>query len=352
MPKKSSRIDDVVAKTGTWLYVAPVIGLELTSEVNFEHQVVRATFVASDRVPRRRKRLGFPRPISTLRGNYPAPIERVLNVAPTVVVLKQRGTGREAQDTCVSLAREELALLTLSQLGYARRLNAAAPVISTEGSRSVRAALMLNAKHNVWYQSNQSLGKQLTLRLDGRWLNWQRNFFYTRLLKILRKEITVTPSWRKDIRNAATMVGFGYASQDVAQAFLWNMIAIETLLARRGERYSEQLPRTVEAFIGWAVDWTDYSERLREAYELRSKVVHEGSRDLVEVPDVLFTDELFFNILNNLCWHINIFRSKSDVIDFAERRAAEVLLGIDAKVRPKTLRFTAKRWRPEDLKAI
>lgn len=346
-------VKSIFARKTTWLFVAPITDLVVTKEVGFEHRVDGATFVDASHVVGRRKRLGFPKPISEIASGAGAEVIRdALRETDTVVVLRRHtGKGTETRPRFIRNASDELAILTLSQLAYARRLNAAAPTLGKK-STELRSDLMLDTKGNAWVRSGNVRGKLQTLVLDGNWKQWQKTFFYFTLLKVLRGEVTVKPAWRATLRNAAIVAGRGYATRDVPEAFLANMIAIEMLLTTQGDKYSTELPRRAEAFIGWAVDWKDYSAKIRAAYLLRSQLVHEGRRDLIGVEDVLFTDMLLFNILLNVCAHINMFRSKGDVMRFAERRAAETLLGIDAKVRPKSLRFTEKTWRPKDLEDI
>lgn len=177
--------------------------------------------------------------------------------------------------------------MTLSQLGYARRLRAGAPTLGKR-SAELRSDLMLDARGKSWVKSGSVRSNVMPVVLDAGWRKWQRSFFYDALLKILRGEISVSGGWRTTLRNATVVAGYGYASRDVAQAFLSDMIAIEMLLTKQGDKYSIEIPRRVEPFIGWAVDWKKYQAKIRSAYKLRSRLVHDGRRDLVTVEDVLF----------------------------------------------------------------
>jgi len=318
-----SATSQVLAQKSTWLLTAPIADLILTESVNFEHRVDSATFVSSSRLRRRWKRLGFPKPISKLVTGKAASVlgEALVDSETTAVLRRHTGTGNDTRSRNVRVLNDELAILTLSQLGYARRLNAGAPVIGSS-SAQVRSDLMLDTRSRAWVQSGTIRGKLMPVVLDATWKNWQRHFFYSQLVKVIRGDLPVAPAWRRTLRNAAVVAGRGYASRDVPEAFLSNMIALEMLLTTQGDHYSTELPRRVEAFIGWAVNWADFSKKIHESYKLRSELIHDGRRDLVTVEDVLFTDMLLFNVLMNLCGHLKLFQSKADVVSFAERRAA------------------------------
>jgi hypothetical protein len=73
-------------------------------------------------------------------------------------------------------------------------------------------------------------------------------------------------------------------------------------------------------------------------------LVHEGNTSGVTEELLLFTDDLLLNLFVNLTQHSELFDSKDAVIDFAERVKAERVLGLKAKVRPKTLRVMVSRY--------
>ena len=183
------------------------------------------------------------------------------------------------------------------------------------------------------------------LEADGRWKEWQKKFFFTHLMKILHRKIPIEQEWRECLKKAATLVGKSLGTYDLADAFLWNMIALESLLTRQGDKYTDAIPERIEAFLGWAWDWSEkkYKERIREAYQVRCKLVHEGDVSGVTGELLLFTDDLMLSLLVNLTRHPKLFYSKDAVVKFVERVKAARVLGGKAKVRPKTLRVISSR---------
>lgn len=181
----------------------------------------------------------------------------------------------------------------------------------------------------------------------------QRSFFFT-LLKVLNNEIYVARSWRNELKRAAILLGQSQCCSDVAQSFLWNMIALEILLTRQGDKYTDVLPTRIEAFLGWVGFWTveRYSERIKELYRKRCDFVHNGNQKNITISDLLFTDDLLQNLLMNLMRHISLFNSKAAVIEFSKKIEAEHVLGMRPGVRPKSLRFFSRTYTERDYQEI
>ena len=178
--------------------------------------------------------------------------------------------------------------------------------------------------------------------------------FYYDLLRIIRSEISISRNWRNDIRNAAILAGQSQVSIDLPQSFLWNMIALELLLTEQQDRCIEALPTRAEAFIGWARDWKSkkFPDKIRELYQKRNNLVHRGKRDGIEIKDILFSDDILLNVLLNISKHPKIFNSKAKLVEFSKKVEAERLLGVNVKIRPKTLTFLRPWYRDQDFTEI
>lgn len=318
--------------------LAPISYLTLTEHVKREVRVDRVTFVSAQRLPYVRKRLGINTRISTLRAN--GDLERVLtDTTTTVAVLRLSGVLREKEADFMSLLREELAILNSSFLGFNRDRFSVRPSFSDERPRGSRSYLFLHRNGKTgWRQSEFLSGFGQTT--DYYWLRSARQNFFFPLLRILRGELKVARAWKRDLYNASVMVGQSQAASDLAIAFLLNMIALELLLTQQGDGVVDALPERAEAFLGWTGHWEskDFATRIRDLYRKRCLLVHQGARNEIDVSDLLFSDELLLNLLSNLVHHPELFSSKQDVVEFSNRVGAERLLGIDAGVRPRTLR--------------
>jgi hypothetical protein len=181
--------------------------------------------------------------------------------------------------------------------------------------------------------------------------------FFTRLLKILRGEIDVARGWREELRRATVIIGESIGANDLFKSFLWNWVALETLLTRKGDKVGEMLPKRAEALLGWALLSDDpeitlwaageYTARIEDVYRKRNRLLHQGKRDGITEQDVVFTDHLLLNLLSNLVALPKVFHSKDAIIEFSEKVEAERILGVKPRVRPKDLRFIGTLPRPE-----
>ena len=340
---------------GSWVYIVPVMGVNLTNAVSNEITINRVTFISTEKLARVRKRFGIRRKLSELKSK---PIYKSFfsHLGRTAAVVRFSGKPSEITTKAIRLIVEELEILSVSQLGYSKRRFNSHPSIYT-GSVSNLSYLCMNTTNDYALLNHQIVGKKGDLDLDDRWYKWQKDIFFIKLIRIIKKEIAVSASWRDNLYRASRLVGQSLTTNNVAQAFLLNMIAIESLLTRQGDKYTEVLPKRIEAFIGWVGYWDidRYKDRIRELYSKRCQYVHDGNDANIEIRDLLFTDDLLLNILLNLIAHHKIFNSKEDVIEFTKKVSAEHVLGIvgdKSKIRPKTLRFLSKNYTEDDYKKI
>lgn len=340
---------------GSWVYIVPVMGMNLTKAVNNEITINRVTFITVEKLSRVRKRFGIRVKISELKSK-PMYDTFFSNIGRIVAVVRFGGKPSEITTKAIRIIIEELEILSVSQLGYSKRRFNSHPSIYA-GSVSNLSYLCMNTKNDTALLNNQLVGKIGDLDLDERWSTWQKDIFFTKLIKIIRNEIVVNSSWRDNLYRASRLIGQSITTNNLAQAFLLNMIAIESLLTRQGDKYTEVLPKRIEAFIGWVGYWDvdNYKNKIKDVYLKRCQYVHDGNDSNIEIQDLLFTDDILLNILLNLIAHHNLFNSKEDVIEFTTKISAEHVLGIvgdKSKIRPKTLRFLSNNYTDEDYKKI
>jgi hypothetical protein len=347
-------IKEIESTQGTWLFLAPVRNLNIGKAVNFEFRVNRVTFVDASKLAKRRKRYGFTYPISEIKKRYNGIIDRFFHEEKTFATLRLTGIGKELKQNFINQINDELSIISLSQLGYSRRAHNTSPILSAEKKLGRRSCLMFNLTGDTSYQPNEVVGKIGSLSLDEDWKQFQNESFFCDLIKIISGKTNVAPNWRKDITNAAILAGQSQNIQDIPQCFLWNMIALETLLTQRDDKYSEKLPERTEAFIGWSKDWSEdnFEDKIKDIYQKRCLFVHTGKRNHIGIEDILFSDDLLLNVLNNIVKHPQIFGSKGKLIEFSEKVRAEHILGIKTKVRPKTLQLLRPRYTEKDFEKI
>lgn len=353
--KKAQSMTIPEEKVRNWVFLTPIENLVLTKELGREITVDSVTFVDRDRLPYVRQRLGFKRPISEIKSQGPGRLfSDFFTISQTYAVARRRGKVSDIEIQCYRQVKDAVSILAVSQLGYARRRFS--PHISVDGEYKAprMRRLFVDPASGVLNYGGRVTGGIGDLALTGHWMNFEKHGFFFKLLDLLSGKVTVHKHWRQDLRRAAILIGQGLNSNDVSMSFLYNMIALERLLTSRGDKYTEALPERIEALLGWVGFWeTDrYEERIREIYDKRSAFVHTGEDSSISKRDLLFTDDLLYNLLANLLNYSDLFDSKEAVLEFAEKVEAERVLGLKPTVRPKKLVFFARHYSERDLEEI
>jgi hypothetical protein len=337
-----------IATKEQWTVLMPVANVQLTKAVNYEFRIDRVTLVATDRLDRRRQRLGVPIRLTRKSEKHPF-FREFLKDSAAMGIVRMSGVKRQIERRILTIVRDELAILAASQLGYAKRHQTSAPAIAGERSHTWRSQLWMTTD-GKWLQPNVWFGPRGSLRLDEHWLKFHRRVFFPKLLRLLRGHVKIAKAWREDLRRASVLIGLSQTANSVADAFLWNMVAAELLLTRQGDVVGDELPSRAEALMGWSKEWRDedFRAQIQDAYQRRCRIVHQGERDSPTPKELFFTDDLLLCLLTNLVTHSRVFQSKDDVIAFSKRVEAEQLLGVRPRVRPKSLQMLHRTYRAKD----
>jgi hypothetical protein len=342
------------ARKGDYVFITPVANVTLTDAVNNEFSINRVLFVNGRKLPRIWKRLGIHTPYSEIRKSSGKTYLDLLDEAKTFAVIFQKESWDGILVSSYRLIRDEISILALSQLGYAkRRFMSNISIMGEHGVPRISYAVF-SRDSSFKGRGGRLTGNPGELILNNTWKDFQRHGFFSKLLRILQGRSPVKSEWRRDLYRASTLVGQSINSNDVPTSFLWNMIALELLLTREGDKFSDALPKRAEAFLGWVGYWSskNYEARIREVYRKRCDFVHRGDREAITKADLLFTDDLLFNLLLNLVYYSGRFNSKQSIIDFSDKVEAEHTLGISSKVRPKRLRYFSHTYTKDDLREM
>lgn len=337
-----------------WVFVAPLAGIGLTKAVNNEFRLLNVHLVERNRLTRVGNRLGLRLKASEIKNQVTECSYWQGPKANVYAVIRYTGIPKEISRKCLTMLKEELYVLASSQLGYGKRKANAHPSLIGDQNTGSISYLFLDPDSQARSYNNHVTGKFMDLRLSQAWIQHHNSSFFIKLLKLLDRNSPISSGWRELLKRAAVMIGQSQCSNDLVHSFLWNMIVLEMLLAKPGDRYLDVLPERVEAFLGWVGFWaeTDFSGRIREVYQKRCDLVHQGKCETISVPDLLFTDDLLLNLLVNIVNHPKVFNSKQSVVDFADKVKAERKLNVKPRVRPRSLVFFSRTYAAEDLVEI
>ena len=341
-------IQKIEGAQGRWLILVPIHNLELTKHINRELSVDRVLFVSGGRISRIRKRLGLPKPVSELK-KRPF-VGELLTDQTTYAVVQQRGRIRDFKTNCLQLVRDELMVLMSSRLGWSRRRDRCRVGLRGEVIPGRTDNLVIQQDGDYLYSGFQ-FRNNIPLQLDDAWKMHCRRTHFDRLLRILKGQIEVKRTWRKQLRHAMLLIGRSWNSGNIADAFLWNMIAMEHLLTHARESFGLVVPKRLEAILGWYSDWAanEWEARLDKLYKLRCKLVHGGDDSGILPEHVLFADDVLSNLLTNIAHDTTFFASKELLVQFAEKVQAERVLNIKPRTRPKKRIFISRSYTAKDL---
>ncbi|WMI69039.1 HEPN domain-containing protein [Mangrovimonas sp. YM274] len=344
-----------------WIFITPIHGLELTKDVKQEFTVNRVTFVAKSKLPRIRKRLGLPTTFSDLTNIIPENhikfkerIDNFFKTEKTFAVLPYKGNPKEKQNECIRLILEELNILSLSQIGWSNRQFNKKLEIKTSDNTLIYQTIHINKHKKTFNNRYQNKTNIVPLILDNKWVNFHKSFFFFELLKVIRGETSVSKKWRTKIHRTSAMVGQSQNSNDLTFCLIWNVIALEMLLINDEDKISSKLISRCEYFLGWHEAWVNekYAERIKEIYSKRCEFVHKGDTKLIETKDLIFTDDLIFNLLNNIIRCKSKFLDFKDILNYSEKYEAEKVLNIKSKYQFGKFQLMTKKYSEEECKNI
>lgn len=164
-----------------------------------------------------------------------------------------------------------------------------------------------------------------SLIIDNRWYLWQKNNFFNKLNKILINS-QFKQNFRNRIYNALVLVGKGQITTERDMAFLYNMIAIETILCQRGDHYSTVLSERLKALYSGINNSNEtFSAEIKILYDKRCKYVHDGDKNEITWQDVNKTEKIIFNLMNTVAQKPELFRIPKTIDDWVTiQKASEI----------------------------
>src|SRR5437762_6771983 len=90
---------------GDWIFIVPIGGLVLTKAVDQEFRIRRVLFVAKEKLPRIRQRLGIQTPISQIK--ISTSYKHFFEDADAFAVTRCKGTPATSKLECLNLVRDE-----------------------------------------------------------------------------------------------------------------------------------------------------------------------------------------------------------------------------------------------------
>jgi len=334
-----------------WSLFVPIYNLAIADDIGGECKIDRVTFVSSSKIPRIRKRLGIPKPVSEYNRLFCHRKERrePFGGAPVFAVLRTRRADKESLAKEFNLIKEAVYILASSQF-YRIKRHRRIPFGPPEyGVHIVDHSSLICHDDGLFRWANRRLTPAHMYTLDKEWKFFLKNHFFHKIMPIIHEKTKVKASWKSALKRATVLAGQSYLARNMREAFLYDMIALETLLTRRDDKFPGAIIERLVALFGWLTneDPESWKKSVTKLYKIRCGFVHDGHVGDLSMEEVVEADMLLANLLNNLCKLTRMFRSKQDVIDFASKMAARKLLGLKP-VRPRQMAFSRQVWSPQE----
>lgn len=334
---------------GKYIYITPVVGVRLGQECHGSYRINKVTLIFTNKFLKSRKHLfAIKKWRKFITGTS------ALNASDVLAMTEVDGPAAVVQRLAHKRVREELFILSSSRLGHTTRTRRS--ILGIAGCQDSYGTddILLGLSIDFATRSSK-LHTSDYLRINKEWLSFPDKFFpFRRLLKVIRGAGDIQPAFRNTLRNMATLAGRSQNSIELADAFLWNMIALEQLLIGGDENngHLALLKRRLQAFFGYCPLWEQgrFDQLIADIYKKRCELVHEGRRDAITIQDVIASDLILFNLIGSIVFNLKLFRNKGDIFDFAEKARARNLLGFAPRGKSWKWFFVNLRYEDKDLK--
>lgn len=322
-----------------WLFVAPISGVKIDAHIDKEIRIRNVVFITSDKLPKVRKRLGFPLRLSDYASllinsklGSKNEVKFFLNYSQVFGICNFSGIPNETHGKNISVVEEALHLLSFSTLFFnSRNFNSKIEIKRSKDQAIFRVMLVdkLNKRFNLNFKSLHPV----PLVLNEEWESFNKSHYFLKFLKILNGEINIKTKWKNLLSSAAIISGESLNSHNLPDAFLKNVIVLEMLLVNQSEKIKLKLVERIAYFMDWSENWEsdNVEKKIGVIYDKRCAYVHDGKSNDITKEDLLFTDGLIFNIFNNIINSIDRIDSKGALIDFSDKYLAEKKLGLKSK---------------------
>ncbi|MFC2166885.1 hypothetical protein ACFLQZ_02860 [Acidobacteriota bacterium] len=321
----------------------PIPNLLISKDFGGEIQIGRVHFISKEKIPFVRKRIGFRHTISELNKywekNVPE-MKNLFNETPSYAFIHFRANSFSELSDPDREIKEALWILVSSQFYRENRGNVHYFGLPEHKSNVKTETVIYDKSERNLRRSFQRLKPYFPYKLDKLWRHYLKRHFFFPLLKILNRTegITIKKKWRDTLRNVSILIGKSHFSKDLPLAFLYDFIAIESLLLADKEPH-HLLSERLNGLFGWMSKENPkkWENIIKGLIDLRNEFVHSGNFEGIKTIDLVNADNILYNLFNNICRNINFFQNKEALIDLSRKVKASRILGLKVKVRPSMI---------------
>ncbi len=163
----------------------------------------------------------------------------------------------------------------------------------------------------IWCQH----GMVVPFELDA---NWHNAVTASGMINLFDRisDRSLDPNWQRQIRSGAAMLGKSLLALERADAFLLDVMGLETLLTVRGGRNGDKLSNRIKGMVGWHLRKTrpGYEGEIKLIHKVRCDIVHDSDYSNLTTELLLQADMYLVNSLMNIVNSPAMFPDKDTMI--------------------------------------
>jgi hypothetical protein len=192
---------------------------------------------------------------------------------------------------------------------------------------SLYGSPLTKSRHEYYYDITSRVnvshmhqhGMMLPFKLDDEWHRCITVLGYNSLFARI-VDPTIEANWRRQIKSAAAMLGKSMLVLERADAFLLNVMGLETLLTVRNERNGNKLCSRIDGILGWYLEKNrpGYREEIASIYQVRNEIIHDSDYTKLTTELLVRSDAYLLNCLFNITSHPQLFPDKLSLMKVAD----------------------------------
>lgn len=298
---------------GDWLVIVPMfqLGVSDDSPINGCWSVGDIDFLSVGQLAQR-----FDKRIA------PPVWDRLVENDTSFAVTTRTGIPKDLRKTVFLDLRRAAEILAATGAFYGKRHHACGFTLKGYPSFSARNDRFVQLDGTAFCGNWNQHGYLHSFSLDEA---WHQSITTSGILSLFSRltDTTLDPAWRRQIGSAAAMLGRSIMSLDRADAFLLNVIGLETLLTRQGERNGKKLAKRIKGLSGWHLRKANpnYEAEIKSIHETRCAIVHDSDYSDLSIEMLLRADSYLANGLLNVVSNPTLFPSKDELVRVADSYA-------------------------------
>lgn len=295
---------------GEWLVVVPMFQLDVSDDppINGCWSVGDIEFLSVKQLSRRFQKRPSP------------PIwDRLVENDVSFAVTKRTGIPNNLRKSVFLDFRRAAEILAATGAFYGKRHHACGFTLKGYPSFTARNDRFFQLDGTAFCGRWNQHGHLHSFSLDE---DWHQSISTTGIVALFSRltDATLDHDWRRQIGSAAAMLGRSIMSLDRADAFLLDVIGLETLLTRQGERNGKKLAKRIKGLSGWHLRKVNpnYEEEIKSIHATRCAIVHDSDYADLSIEMLLRADSYLANGLLNVVTNPVLFPSKDDLVRIAD----------------------------------